>query len=167
MKIQFENFYQLPIRKVTGLSTSYFEQLRLELFIKPFTNYLKSIGINERIDKFQNYDYNIHRFSSMTMEQANEPIQEFGIIEHLVKRFSSNIQIAYALNLCNPEDDTKTREKAKAIIDMYFERYQLRLALINDLDIDQISFNQIRAFIISHNLGILEYKNYLNFVKIK
>ena len=97
----------------------------------------------------------------MTVEEAEVKILEFSIIEHLVKRHCSNLQISHALGLWSYNDDHKQRLTASNVIDTYFVRYQRRLALIKDENMSKISPKKVRLFIISHKLGFHEYNNYL------
>ena len=155
-------YYHIPVRKVTGRSTSYYEQLRFNLFIIPYCNYLKSIDVQEKLQKPSiNYDHELHRFRALNLEDIKDSLNEFSIIEHLVKLNATNIQIVYALNLCNPDDDVRVRENARGKIDTYFERYKRRIARISGVQIKDISTNDVRNFIKSYNYGISEYQKYL------
>ncbi len=155
-------YYHIPLRKVTGRSTSYYEQLRFNLFIIPYHNYLKSIDVQEKLQNPSiNYDHELHRFRALNLEDIKDSLNEFSIIEHLVKLNATNIQIAYALNFCNPDDDVRVRENARGKIDTYFERYKRRIARISGVQIKDISTNDVRNFIKSYNFGISEYQKYL------
>lgn len=156
------SYYHIPLRKVTGRSTSYYEQLRFNLFIIPYSNYLKSIDVQEKLQNPSiNYDHELHRFRALNLEDIKGSLNEFSIIEHLVKLHASNIQIAYALNLCNPDDDVRVRENARGKIDTYFDRYKRRIARKSGVQIKDISTSDVRNFIRSNNFGIPEYQKYL------
>ena len=156
------NHYHIPLRKVTGRSTSYYEQLRFNLFIKPYSNYLKSIGVKKKLQKPPiNYDYKTNRFISLDPEGIKGSLKEFSIIEHLVKLNASNIQIAYALNLCKTDDDVRVRENARNKIDIYFERYKRRIAKISGVQVNNVSTDDVRSLIKSSSSGLHEYKKYI------
>ena len=156
------NYYHIPIRKVTGRSTSHYEQLRFNLFIIPYTNYLKSINVKEKLQKSPiNYDYKTHRFSSLGLKDIKDSLKEFSVIEHLVKLNATNIQIAYVLDFCKIDDDVKVRENARAKIDIYFERYKRRIAKVSGTQVNNVTTDDVRSFIKSSKSGLSEYKKYI------
>lgn len=74
---------------------------------------------------------------------------------------AKNIQIAYALNFCNPDDDVRVRENARSKIDIYFERYKRRIAKISGVQVTKVSTDDVRSFIKSSKSGLPEYKKYI------
>jgi hypothetical protein len=98
---------------------------------------------------------------ALDFDEAQLPISEFSIIEHLVSKHATNLQIAFALGLWDYDDDPKVRIQASNVIDTYFVRYQRRLALVRGIEYHEVSLNEVRAYIRSHHLGFLEFSEYL------
>ena len=123
---------------------------------------MKSIGVKEKLQKSPiNYDYKTNRFKSLNLESIKGFLKELSIIEHLVKLNASNIQIAYALNLCKTDDDVRVRENARNKINIYFERYKRRIAKISGVQVNNVSTDDVRSFIKSSKSGLPEYTRYI------
>ncbi len=143
------DLYHGPTRSTKGhKSNSLYNQLRFERYMVPYVNYLREIGIEERLARPYHRDPNTGYF--ITEFADINDINEFSIIEHLFIKESTWAEIAVLLGMCSWEDSKEVRVTETDIIRSYMKKY------IRALEYNfgrKVSWEDVRNYLRSHYLG--------------
>ncbi|KKM64156.1 hypothetical protein LCGC14_1504210 [marine sediment metagenome] len=149
--------YEPPKRLAKSSGSSRYEQIREDLFIKPFVDYLRRINIGDTIEN----TYYRDRFGRFTFKISNGQIinpNEFSIVEHLVMHNVKNTEIAIQLGLCRRDDNRDTKVKAADRIRVYLKsRWK---SVLESLGI-RYSIKNLGIFLKSNFLKSDIYKDFL------
>lgn len=133
-----------------------YRRIRQELFIKPYVEYLRSLGIKENLESPSMVrDSQTGRL----LKRVEVDPTEWSIKEHLFVQNITPQEIAIHIGITSWNDDLVTRDQSRKMINDYLRnRWQYALKQRGII----FSFENLRLFLKTVKVGEKTYLNYLN-----
>lgn len=139
---------------------SYYDAVKEILFIQPFVEYLKKIGILEMLPMFKQEEVLIKDYSGKIVGRKEISFSKWSIIEYLYVTGIGLVDIAIAIGKTSWNSSLQDRQKARISIERYlYNRWDY---LTCQLGGKKLSIIDIKNFLKIFNLG---QANYLSFIE--